>query len=383
MNKTHNRKMGWVGNLSAFTLVELLVVIAIIGILIALLLPAVQAAREAARRMQCTNHLKQMGLAIHNFHDSQRGLPPGTVGRNENFFQGGGWNSPSLFVLLFPYTEQNALYEIVGRLGWGYLFHEGTWSQPYAEGATSDSANSPLTETEKQGFFSVSYMKCPSRRAGVGSVKSTATGDYSSPGQPSGGPTGDYAFVVSIPDNSVTTYWWWQSCTYQHQHWTGHRGPFRVALQTQLANATASAETWKPRDTISRLVDGTSNQLMIGEKHINLSLLGQCNFTDINGGRYTHIGDCTWFVTGDLRSVATARLTEWLYRDGLVHLIGRPNDDLYASGNNWIANFGSWHTGTCNFVLGDGSVQGLSVTTSADILRGLGDCSDGRSVSIP
>ena len=89
------------GKIHAFTLVELLVVIAIIGILIALLLPAVQAAREAARRMQCANHFKQIGLAVHNFHDAQRGLPPFKI-------DGYRIGAPAF---LYPFIEQTALWE--------------------------------------------------------------------------------------------------------------------------------------------------------------------------------------------------------------------------------------------------------------------------------
>lgn len=98
-----------------FTLVELLVVIAIIGILIALLLPAVQAAREAARRSQCANNLKQMALAVHNFHDSHKLFPPSShnTGFQELFNGQYSWERMGYFTPLLPYMEQSALYDDV------------------------------------------------------------------------------------------------------------------------------------------------------------------------------------------------------------------------------------------------------------------------------
>ncbi|MDR1494207.1 MAG: DUF1559 domain-containing protein, partial [Planctomycetaceae bacterium] len=96
----------------AFTLVELLVVIAIIGVLIALLLPAVQAAREAARRMQCTNNLKQLGLAAHNYHDATKALPA-TGALAPNIAANSSLHRFSGLTKLCPYLEQQATYDLL------------------------------------------------------------------------------------------------------------------------------------------------------------------------------------------------------------------------------------------------------------------------------
>ena len=103
------------GRRGGFTLVELLVVIAIIGILVALLLPAIQAAREAGRRTSCSNNLKQIGLAAHEFHDTYERLPPGYLGPtpHDDFNNATGNQYLGSLVYLLPYMEQKNLYDLI------------------------------------------------------------------------------------------------------------------------------------------------------------------------------------------------------------------------------------------------------------------------------
>jgi len=137
MSVRTNRKSG-------FTLVELLVVIAIIGVLVALLLPAVQAAREAARRMQCNNHLKQLGLALHNFHDTNKIFPAA----DDELRTSPGLKSPDLWnaswmAHILPYIEQQA------------LFQQYRFDRHWSDTTTNDAAGGPIKQNIK-------VFMCPS-----------------------------------------------------------------------------------------------------------------------------------------------------------------------------------------------------------------------------
>src|SRR5262245_2842669 len=110
IDKSRNSRFIGRRSRSGFTLIELLVVIAIIAILVALLLPAVQTAREAARRIQCANHLHQLGLAVHNYHDTYRMLPMGNDWKPTQAWGGWAFNA-SVHVRLLPYLDQAPLQQ--------------------------------------------------------------------------------------------------------------------------------------------------------------------------------------------------------------------------------------------------------------------------------
>src|SRR5687768_10683306 len=131
-----------IGNRRGFTLVELLVVIAIIGVLVALLLPAVQQAREAARRMQCANNLKQFGVAIHTYHDTWNKIPHCPLAYSQN----GNWGLaiPGFHAVILPQMEQQPLYD---KILWA-------WNSPVSTSQIRGYASNSLVGGGGAGFVS-------------------------------------------------------------------------------------------------------------------------------------------------------------------------------------------------------------------------------------
>ncbi|MDR2439519.1 MAG: DUF1559 domain-containing protein [Planctomycetaceae bacterium] len=356
-----------------FTLVELLVVIAIIGVLIALLLPAVQAAREAARRSQCSNNLKQIGIGVHNFHDTQNGIPPAVAGSS-------GASSIrlriSFFSVILPYIEQAPLYNTLDdKLNTSTMATAQTWWDS-------------LGDAGKQQFILNVYL-CPSRRNGKNLNQIYPGGSGSEPGA---GTHHDYAMPVFLieasgPSGTVPTYgqWWeWGANTESHHEYKQRPSLYCGPLRPGLINGSA----WEIRETFAYWLDGTSNQFILGEKHIPSNRLG------FYGSDRKYAGDNQWIITngnGGKVSLARGATTNSYYSfKPIARYPEEFSEDTYGPGlgdawtnRNLCYQFGSYHSRICHFLLGDGSVRAVSVTCPTGTINALVRVNDGVVVALP
>jgi prepilin-type N-terminal cleavage/methylation domain-containing protein len=386
-----------------FTLVELLVVIAIIGMLIALLLPAVQAAREAARRMQCQNHLKQYGLGTHNFHDARDGLPPLEIGLSR----------ASYVVMIMPFMEQSANYDIIAN------WRNGSADNPTIRGFSQDLANSGtgndqfwrnsvhMTDQIRTSLSSIPYVLCPTRRSGRHGTaptgqEITAAGTNSVAGNGgivAYGPFSDYAPVLFVNydelrnratdpvDKADGADFQWIGLGNNNGNslapdafngnGVANKSPLRRASNptvVQNVSNDGDARRWETRDTFSYWQDGTSNQIIVGEKHIPIG----------NRTVQTPIGSdaVAWRHDQSFLCATDSNGRDWAIGRTVAETIplSNPRDGGTPRSQR---TFGSWHPGICNFLLGDGSVQPFPVTTPRRILAGYLEVNDGDNVDLP
>jgi prepilin-type N-terminal cleavage/methylation domain-containing protein len=308
-----------------FTLVELLVVIAIIGILIALLLPAVQAAREAARLLQCKNHLKQIGLATLQHHDALQAFPPARLrARNDYSTEACESTQASWLVRILPYLEESSAAERWDRYA-PFENHEdavreyspATFVCPTRRSVHEAVIPSSTVEEEIVYSCGCSYLEEVTLVGG-------AVGDYAANhGDLTGGSTGD-------------------SLSY----WRGGNGTGVIISSRPRCNASGPID-WLDRVRMKDLVDGASNTALAGEMHIPQDRLAQ---VPENGPMYNG-KDLPAFARIGGEGIPLARGAD----DKTVPIVG----------------FGSWHSGVCPFVLADGSVQNVDVFVDSDVLQSL------------
>lgn len=321
-----------------FTLVELLVVIAIIGVLVALLLPAVQMAREAARRSSCQNNLRQIGLATHNFHDTTGYLPSVRL-------QGGnGW--ASYFVQIMPYMEQANIYQL-WDLTQQYASQTVQAQQSQVKAFYCPSRRSPMLSLAEN--FDSADGNPPPNFNYSGSVQAR----FGAPNNPPGA-CGDYAACVGDfrgTDNNPNSPQW-----------------FAITANGAIILATVVAGTppqFKSNTRLAVITDGTSNTFLAGEKHIPMKMFG-----------HLKVGD------GPLYSGAWTSFAGRVA--GLEDPLARGPNDLTPSVSGdgfWARKFGSYHPSVSQFVMCDASVRPLSIVIDTTNLHRLAVRNDGETIT--
>jgi prepilin-type N-terminal cleavage/methylation domain-containing protein/prepilin-type processing-associated H-X9-DG protein len=309
------------GRRAAFTLIELLVVIAIIGILIALLLPAVQKIREAAARMQCSNNLHQIGLALHNYHDANGTFPSGNqaIGgtfdnKNPPTTWGGGYYYANWAILLLPYVEQSPLYQ------------QYNLSKPNA-----DPSNQPVVTSL------VKVYTCPSD-VNANLVMKPETYDSGADGGSVGAryATGSYRGMSGVSHDGF-------------DQWVGYPDEVRrnMYYAPQLKGIFHNdGVTGLTPERITSIADGTSNTLMVGERATR-----------------THINRTTFWADGfNLYSLSGAYpFSATLLPDYDACVASTPDPAKCKYG------WGSFHTGLVNFVWADGHVQPIQTSINMQV----------------
>ncbi len=328
-----DRKRGREG----FTLVELLVVIAIIGILIALLLPAVQAAREAARRAQCSNNLKQIGLALHNYHDANKTFPFAWM-VDLSAGLGPGMNAQCWGTRILPYLEQSALYD---QYDSRYpALNEFAAIPAVAQNLTV--IKTPLT----------AYV-CPSTPGGLDRVYDA---DLESGGFPvtySAAPS-DYTAITGVRKAFSTL---------AYAGWTGSGGREGV-LQYNGSDLENPAQKSSDSGRIGDVTDGTSNTAMIGERvgGDEIYVQGGKRATTAQYPALTYLQLTNGGGWGDI-------LNGEHWYQGSLHDGTDPTGDGGPCAVNCTnirsSGFYSFHPGGAQFALADGSVRFVSETVAA------------------
>ncbi len=360
---------------SGFTLVELLVVIAIIGVMVGLLLPAVQAAREAARRMSCSNNMKQLGLGLHNYHAAFNSFPAGVRGGNAG---GGGTNESyglSFFYGILPFIEQNALYEKMVSVGTGPS--TGGDMPGWTGGSAAGSA--ALINRAAVNNVVISSFICPScpmpPLKDIGSCQATLPSYVGI----QGGVDEDNitpATAASPPAPGGA------GDTDRFQNKRQRSGSFyATGVGIQSSGGVLVGNEYL---TFKHITDGTSNLIVLGEvgdwmKDANQNLVDlRVNhgwlFGTGHGGKIE-----TWYYDGGPNDVRQFNLTSIRYP------IGTRDTALAGTGVNYGPNnpLVSAHTGGVQVTLADGSVRFLTNSTDLPLLKRLATRDSGVPKELP
>jgi len=308
----HRRRAG-------FTLVELLVVIAIIAILISLMLPAVQAARESSRRASCANHLRQFGVALHNFHNTYDKLPPSRY-RN---------GSPTWFAIILPFIEGQS-----EKRHWDL-------EQLYYS-----------IDNRRAREIDIPIYHCPSRQGP--SLAKNAFGDAGITSTP--GAIGDYAGNAGNNENGGGQYW-------------RPSANGTIITAEMFDNNPSKRKTWESNVSFKMITDGLSHTFLAGEKHIPVGA------NDRQGSLYNgdNQNNCAR-AAGRRAPIANNDQDLTLCRN-LISCRG------HSKGPCICDTFGSWHPEVCQFVFADGHVSAISNNADLIVIDRMAARNDGLTVS--